>query len=84
MTQTQPRMTNLFEQLGLDSSAEGIALFISTHQLSAQTKITEADYWTPAQQQFLAEKIKSDGEWAIVVDQLNESLHEDSVLKQAP
>ena len=84
MTQTQPRMTNLFEQLGLDSSAEGIALFISTHQLSAQTKITEADYWTPAQQQFLAEKIKSDGEWAIVVDQLNESLHEDSVIKQAP
>ena len=84
MTQTQPRMTNLFEQLGLDSSAEGIALFISTHQLSAQTKITEADYWTPAQQQFLAEKITSDGEWAIVVDQLNESLHEDSVIKQAP
>ena len=84
MTQVQPRMTNLFEQLGLDSSAEGIALFISTHQLSAQTKITEADYWTPAQQQFLAEKMKSDDEWAIIVDQLNESLHEDSVLKQAP
>lgn len=77
MNQTRPRMSNLFEQLGLDSSAEGIALFISTHQLNPQTKITEADYWTEAQRQFFAEKIKSDGEWAIVVDQLNESLHED-------
>lgn len=81
MMQTRPRMTHLFEQLGLESSAEAIALFISTHQLNAQTTITAADYWTDAQRQFLEEKIKSDGEWAIVVDQLNESLHEDSLLK---
>ncbi|KAB0627663.1 DUF2789 domain-containing protein [Acinetobacter gandensis] len=77
----RPRMTNLFEQLGLESSEEAIALFIVTHQLSAHTKITEADYWTEGQRQFLAEKIKSDGEWAIIIDQLNESLHEDSVTK---
>ena len=38
----------------------------------------EAPYWSDAQRQFLAEKIASDGEWAIVVDQLNESLHEDA------
>ena len=77
----RPRMTHLFEQLGLDSSEDAIALFIVTHQLSAQTKITEADYWTDAQRQFLAEKIKSAGESAIIVDQLNESLHEDSLTK---
>ena len=77
----RPRMTNLFEQLGLDSSDEAIALFIVTHQLSAKTKITEADYWTDGQRQFLAEKIKSDGSWAIIVDQLNESLHEYSIAK---
>ncbi|CAM4220615.1 DUF2789 domain-containing protein [Acinetobacter pragensis] len=77
----RPRMTNLFEQLGLDSSEEAIELFIATHQLNAKTKITEADYWTEGQRQFLAEKIKSDGSWAIIVDQLNESLHEDSVEK---
>ena len=77
----RPSMTILFEQLGLDSSPEAIELFIATHQLNAVTKITEADYWTEAQRQFLAEKIKSDGSWAIVVDQLNESLHEDSMLK---
>ncbi|OTG64472.1 hypothetical protein B9T29_00355 [Acinetobacter sp. ANC 3903] len=81
MSQTRPRMTNLFEQLGLDSSEEAITLFIATHQLNAQTKITEAEYWTEAQRQFLAEKIKSDGSWAIIVDQLNESLHEDSVIQ---
>ena len=83
MNQTRPRMTHLFDQLGLDSSEDGIALFISTHQLPAHCKITEADYWSAAQQQFLTEKIQSDGEWAIIVDQLNESLHEDSLLKKA-
>lgn len=75
----RPRMTHLFEQLGLDSSEDAITLFIATHQLNAHTKITEADFWSEGQRQFLAEKIKSDGEWAIVVDQLNESLHEDSL-----
>ncbi|RKG31779.1 DUF2789 family protein [Acinetobacter tianfuensis] len=74
----RPRMTNLFEQLGLDSSEEAIALFIATHQLNAQTFIAEAEFWSEGQRQFLAEKIQSDGEWAIIVDQLNESLHEDS------
>lgn len=33
MTQVRPRMTHLFAQLGLDSSAEGIAQFIHEHQL---------------------------------------------------
>ena len=79
MSQTRPRMTNLFEQLGLDSSEEGIAKFIETHQLDADTTIVQANIWSESQRQFLAEKIKSDGEWALVVDQLNESLHEDSV-----
>lgn len=73
----RPRMTHLFEQLGLDASEEAIALFIATHQLNAHTTIIQADYWNEGQRQFLAEKIASDGEWAIIVDQLNESLHED-------
>jgi hypothetical protein len=81
MNQVRPRMTHLFEQLGLDASEDAIALFIVTHQLNAQTHIVQADYWSEAQRQFLEEKIQSDGEWAIVVDQLNESLHEESVIK---
>ncbi|WOE41996.1 DUF2789 domain-containing protein [Acinetobacter chinensis] len=79
MSQTHPRMTNLFEQLGLDSSEEGIQTFIENHQMDASMSITQAPFWTDAQRQFLSEKIQSDGEWATVVDQLNESLHEDSV-----
>ncbi|WP_180068582.1 DUF2789 domain-containing protein [Acinetobacter sp. YH16038] len=78
MTQVRPRMTHLFAQLGLDSSAEGIAQFIHEHQLLKDVNLMEAPYWSDAQRQFLAEKIASDGEWAIVVDQLNESLHEDA------
>lgn len=78
MTQVRPRMTHLFAQLGLDSSAEGIAQFIHEHQLPKDVNPMEAPYWSDAQRQFLAEKIASDGEWAIVVDQLNESLHEDA------
>lgn len=79
MSQTRPRMTNLFEQLGLDSSEEAIQKFIATHQLDADTFLTQASFWTEVQRQFLEEKIESDGEWALVVDQLNESLHEESV-----
>lgn len=79
MSQTRPRMTHLFEQLGLDATEQAIDHFIATHQLDANILITQASYWSDAQRQLLEEKIKSDGEWAIVVDQLNESLHEDSV-----
>ncbi|WHP07490.1 MULTISPECIES: DUF2789 domain-containing protein [Acinetobacter] len=78
MNNVRPRMTNLFEQLGLDSGEAAIAQFIDSHQLEANINIVDAVYWSEAQRQFLAEKIKSDGEWAIIVDQLNESLHEDA------
>lgn len=79
MSNVRPRMTHLFEQLGLDSSEIAIAQFIESHQLDAQILIADASFWTEGQRQFLLEKIQSDGEWALVVDQLNESLHEDSV-----
>lgn len=79
MSSVRPRMTHLFEQLGLDSSEEAIVQFIESHQLAADMLIGQADFWSNAQRQFLEEKVKSDGEWAIVVDQLNEALHENSV-----
>lgn len=79
MSDVRPRMTNLFEQLGLDSSESGIQYFIESHQLEAHISLADASFWSEGQRQFLIEKIKSDGEWALVVDQLNESLHEDSV-----
>ncbi len=80
MTNTRAHMTTLFEQLGLESSNEAIAKFIETHQLDADTSLIQAPYWNEAQRQFLANKIKTDdATWTIIVDQLNESLHEDAV-----
>lgn len=84
MNSLRPRMTYLFEQLGLDAEQVAIVQFIEQHQLAADIDILQADFWSVAQRAFLEEKIGSDGEWAIVIDQLNESLHEDSLksLKQ--
>ena len=81
MTHVRPRMTHLVQQLGLDASAEGIATVIHEHQLHKDLTLLDAPYWSEAQRQFLSEKIASDGEWAIVVDQLNESLHENSTIE---
>jgi len=79
MITTEPRMTNLFLQLGLDASAEGIARFIREHQLATDVEVVEAPYWNDAQRQFLSESLQADAAWSTVVDELNESLHEDAV-----
>ncbi|TDK23090.1 DUF2789 domain-containing protein [Luteimonas aestuarii] len=79
MDATEPSMTNLFLQLGLDAGEADIATFIRSHQLPADVKLTEAPYWSDAQRQFVSEQLRVDAAWAMVVDQLNESLHEDAV-----
>jgi hypothetical protein len=73
------RMSNLFLQLGLDAGDAAIAGFIRAHQLPADVDLVDAPYWNDAQRQFLAEQLKADAPWSIVVDQLSESLHEDAV-----
>ena len=82
MITTEPTMTNLFLQLGLDASEQGIARFIEGHQLAADVLMADAPYWNDAQRQFLAEQLKADAVWAVVVDQLSESLHEDAVRRR--
>ena len=82
MDRAVPRMTNLFLQLGLDAGEQAIADFIKSHQLSADVGLADAPYWNDAQRQFLTEQIKADAAWTTVVDQLNESLHEDAVRLQ--
>lgn len=74
----QTRMTNLFEQLGLDSSPESIENFIKNHQLEKEIPLIDAPFWNAGQRQFLEEKLRSDDPWTTIVDQLNESLHEDA------
>lgn len=83
MDETTPRMTNLFLQLGLDAGEQDIARFIQAHQIAADVHICDAPFWNPAQSEFLAEQIKADAPWALVVDQLNEALHADAVQQGA-
>ncbi len=68
-------MTELFMQLGLDSSDEAIDQFIETHQLDKDTKLTDADFWTDKQRMFLEEEWKMDAVWVEVIDELNVRLH---------
>ena len=58
MITTEPRMTNLFLQLGLDASDAAIARFIVDHQLPAEVAMVEAPYWNDGQRQFLAEQLQ--------------------------
>ncbi|BAV98111.1 hypothetical protein ABIE09_000776 [Lysobacter enzymogenes] len=81
MNTSEPRMTNLFLQLGLDAGEDAIGAFIRDHQLPAGVALAEAPYWNDAQRQLLSEQLYADAAWAIVVDQLNESLHEDAVAR---
>lgn len=76
-------MTDLFMQLGLASDAESIARFIHKHQLPTDVRLCDATFWTESQRQFLLEQYKADASWIIIVDQLNESLHEDAVRQQS-
>lgn len=83
MITTEPTMTNLFLQLGLDESEQGIADFIKAHQLPTEVPLGDAPYWNDAQRQFLVEQLKADAHWAMVVDQFNEALHSDAVKASA-
>lgn len=71
---TTVRMTNLFLQLGLDATPEGVARFISEHRLAPEVNMLDAEIWSASQRQLLKEMLCSDGEWALVVDQLSEAL----------
>ena len=76
MELTTPTLATLFEQLGLESDPVSIDAFISSHFLPENIKLSEADFWTPQQARFLKEELREDAEWALVVDELNERLHQ--------
>jgi len=79
MNTHEPRMTHLFLQLGLDAGEQAIRAFIRDRPLPAEVALAEAPYWSEAQRQLLSEQLYADAAWAIVVDRLNESLHEDAM-----
>ena len=41
------------------------------HQLAGAVHVYEAPFWNDGQRQFLSEQLKSDADWAIIVDELN-------------
>ena len=68
-------LNNLFAQLGQPNDDASIATFIETHSpLADGVQLYEAAFWTPAQAGFLREAILEDGDWAEVVDELNNDL----------
>ncbi len=83
MITAEPTMTNLFLQLGLDENEDAITRFLRTHQLPAGVRVADAPFWSDSQRQFLADQLKADAHWALVVDQLNEALHADAVEQRA-
>lgn len=71
-----PTLKDLFEQLGLDSSEDGMTAFIEKHRgLNDSRHIEEAPFWTDNQASFLRGALLDDAEWAEVIDQLNAQLH---------
>ena len=78
MITTEPNMTNLFLQLGLEAGERDIAEFILQHPLASDVKVSQAPFWSDGQRHFLAEALKRDAEWAPVVDELNTALHADA------
>ncbi|TCB80907.1 DUF2789 family protein [Acinetobacter sp. ANC 4173] len=78
MFDVQPTLILLFDQLGLDSSESAMDQFIRQHQLAADVELHQASFWTDAQREFLHSHWDKDDEWAIVIDTLNEQLHEDA------
>lgn len=68
-------MSELFAQLGLDSSDEAIDYFIENNQLAKEEKLTEASIWNDNQRMFLQEEWEKDAAWVEVIDELNVRLH---------
>ena len=65
-------LSQLFEQLGLPCSSQEIDAFIQQHRpLPDDIKISEAPFWSEAQQTFLREQLLADADWAELVDQLS-------------
>jgi hypothetical protein len=65
-------MSDLFEQLGLASSDEGIVDFISQNKgLRQGLHIEDAELWSRQQADFIKNALLEDAEWVELIDQLN-------------
>ena len=68
-------MVSLFDQLGLDSSKEGIDEFITQNgNLPANIKLHKAGFWNTSQATFLKDTLDEDADWVEIVEQLDAML----------
>jgi hypothetical protein len=72
---THHEFSDLFQQLGLPSDEQSIRTFCAQHRLREGDKLDEAEFWSDAQRQFLKDALIADADWAVQIDQLNNSLH---------
>lgn len=79
MDMNPPEMSDLFSQLGLENSDEAIVNFIKSHQIPSDVRLSDASFWSTGQKQFLLEQFKADASWVVVVDELNQSLHQEAM-----
>ena len=68
-------LTSLFNQLGLDSSEQGIEKFINNNKpLPGNVELHNARIWNNAQATFLKQVIEEDADWVEIVDQFDTML----------
>ncbi len=68
-------IVSLFDQLGLDSTDQGIDAFITTNgPLPAAVELSKAAFWNTSQASFLQQMKDEDADWAEIVDQLDAML----------
>lgn len=85
-TTTHHTLSDLFAQLGLPHQAADIRAFVHRHRpVPDGVRLFEAPFWTPSQAAFLKEQIRADdGDWALLVDQLNAQLREHPAVDDLP
>lgn len=75
-TTTHHTLTDLFDQIGLPSTEADISAFVRQHgPLGDDCHLSQAAFWSESQATFLREQWRADGDWALVVDELNALLH---------
>lgn len=76
---TNHSMTELFDQLGLESGSESIEAFIKQHQLRREVAIERAPFWKPHQVDLIVASRADDADWSDTVDDLDTLLHKESM-----
>ena len=75
MNFSNPSLSDLFGQLGLEADAKSIDAFIDKHKgLAHHIHIEDAPFWSQAQASFIQCSLTEDAEWAELIDQLNNRL----------